>query len=91
MAIIADTINIATAGTRVQAAHKGNIRSIVFRARTDNTNNVYIGGTLVSSTAGLALAPGDSLTLGFKDPISTAQFWADADASANKVDFIGYE
>lgn len=91
MAIIADTISIATAGTRVQAAHKGNVRYMVFRARTDNTNNVYIGGALVSSTAGLALAPGDSLILDFNNPISTSQFWADADTNANKIDLIGYE
>jgi hypothetical protein len=61
------------------------------RARTANTDNIYVGGSLVSSTSGLALAPGESVQLQLADPISTSQFWADADTNANKVDFLGSE
>jgi len=91
MAILSDTLNVPTAGTRVQASHKGNVKAILLRARTANTNNIYIGGSLVSSTSGLALAPGESIQLHLTDPISTSQFWADADTNANKVDFLGTE
>jgi hypothetical protein len=91
MAIISDTINIPAAGTRVQAAHKANVKAILLRARTANTNNVYIGGALVSSASGLALAPGESVQLHLADAISTSQFWVDADTNANKVDFLGSE
>lgn len=91
MAIISDTVNVPAAGTRVQAAHKGNVRAILLRARTANVANIYIGGSLVSSTSGMALAPGESVHLNLTDAISTSQFWVDADTNANKVDFLGAE
>jgi len=91
MAIISDTVNVPTAGTRVQAAHKGNVKSILFKARDANTGYVYLGGSGVSSTAGLTLAPGADITVHFPDAISTAQFWVDADTNANKVDYLGTE
>jgi len=91
MAIISGTINVATAGTRVQAAHKGTIRTVLFKARAANTGKVYLGGSDVSSSAGMALAPGEAIPVNLKDPISTAQFWADADTNNDKVDFLGTE
>ena len=40
---VSGTIKVTAAGTRVQAAHKGNIRSAVFKARADNAGDVYLG------------------------------------------------
>ena len=55
---ISGTIRVTAAGTRVQAAIKGNVRSVVYKARSDNTGNIYLGGSDVSSTDGMTLVPG---------------------------------
>ena len=86
---VSGTIKVTTAGTRVQAAHKGNIRTAVFKARADNTGDVYLGGDDVSSTDGMTLTPGEAIQLQLADPVSTAQFWADAANNNDQVDFIG--
>ena len=86
---VSGTIKVATAGTRVQAAHKGNFTSGVFKARADNTGDVYLGGGDVSSTDGMTLIPGESIQLNLVNPVSTAQFWADAANNNDQVDFIG--
>jgi hypothetical protein len=90
MAIISGTLNVPAAGTRVQAAHDGNVRSILFKARQANTGAFYVGGSGVSSTSGMTLAPGESFQIsGLLDGISTSQFWGDAETNANKVDYVG--
>ena len=88
---VSGTITVAAAGTRVQAAHKGNVRSLVFKARQANTGDVSIGGSDVSSTDGFTLAPGESVGLSFRFAISTAQIWADALNNDDKIDFLGLE
>ena len=80
---------MAAAGTRVQAAHKGNFNTAVFKARSDNTGDVYLGGDDVSSTDGMTLTPGESIQLQLTNPVSTSQFWADAANNNDQVDFIG--
>jgi hypothetical protein len=40
---ISGTIIVAAAGTSVQAANKGNARSMVFKARNDSTVTRYFG------------------------------------------------
>jgi hypothetical protein len=89
MAIISGTLNVPTAGTRVQAAHDGNVKAILFKARQANTGAFYLGGSGVSSTSGMTLAPGEAIQLILPNAISTAQFWGDAETNANKVDYIG--
>jgi hypothetical protein len=90
MAIISGTLNVPTAGTRVQAAHDGNVKTVLFKARQANTGAFYLGGSGVSSTSGMTLAPGESLQLsGLPNGISTSQFWGDAETNANKVDYLG--
>ena len=86
---VSGTIKVTTAGTRVQAAHKGNIKTSVFKARADNTGDVFLGGDDVSSTDGMTLIPGESIQLHLVNPVSTAQFWADAANNNDQVDFIG--
>ena len=86
---VSGTIKVTTAGTRVQASHKGNCKTAVFKARSDNTGDVYLGGSDVSSTDGMTLTPGESIQLQLANPVSTAQFWADAANNNDQVDFIG--
>ena len=50
---ISGTIKVTSASTRVQTAHKGNVRAVVFKARAGNTGDVYLGGNDVSSTDGM--------------------------------------
>ena len=89
MSLISGTITVTSAGTRVQAAHKANVRTVVFKARSDNTGDVYIGGSDVSSTDGMTLTPGESITLESRNAISTAQYYADAANNNDQVDYIG--
>ena len=86
---VSGTIKVTAAGTRVQASHKANVRTVVFKARADNTGDVYLGGSDVSSTDGMTLTPGESIQLQLADPVSTARFWADAANNNDQVDFIG--
>ena len=87
--VISGTIKVTSAGTRVQAGHKGNFKTAVFKARSDNTGDVYLGGEDVSSSAGMTLTPGESIQFQLVDPASTSQFWADAANNNDQVDFIG--
>ena len=86
---VSGTIKVTTAGTRVQASHKGNVKTVVFKARSDNTGDVYLGGDDVSSTAGMTLSPGESIQFQLTNPASTSQFWADAASNNDQVDYIG--
>ena len=86
--VISGTIKVTAAGTRVQAAHKGNAVTAVFKPRSDNTGDVYLGGDDVSSTDGMTLTPGESIQLQLTSPVSTSQFWADAASNDDQVDFI---
>ena len=87
--VVSGTIKVTSAGTRVQAAHKGNFKTVVFKARSDNTGDMYLGGDDVSSSAGMTLTPGESVQFQLANPASTAQFWADAASNNDQVDFIG--
>ena len=86
---VSGTIKVTSSGTRVQAAHKGNVSTAVFKARSDNAGDIYLGGDDVSSTDGMTLTPGESIQLQLANPVSTAQFWADSATNDDQVDFIG--
>jgi len=86
---ISGTIKITAAGTRVQAANKGNARSIIFKARHGNIGDVYLGGSDISSADGMTLIPGEAIHMQVSDPISISQLWADADNDGDQVDFLG--
>jgi hypothetical protein len=86
---ISGTMKVTSAETRVQAAHKGNVRAVVSKARADNTGDVYLGGSDVSSTDGMTLSPGESIEVSLADPESTSQFWADAANNDGQIDFVG--
>ncbi len=86
---ISGTIKVTAAGTRVQAANKGNVRAVIFKARHGNAGDCYIGGSDVSSADGMVLAPGEAIHLQVNDAIATSQFWADAVNNNDQVDFLG--
>ncbi len=88
---ISGTIKVTAAGTSVQAASKGNARSMVFKARNDNTGTCYLGGSDVSATDGMSLVPGESIHLELAYAISSSQFWADAANNDDQIAFIGNE
>ena len=87
--MIVDTIDVAAAGTRVQSGKKGSIKSLLARARSANTGTIYIGDSVVSSSAGLALEPGEAITIHFNGYGKMQDFYADADTSGDDVDLIG--
>ena len=88
---ISGTIRITAAGTRVQAANKGNARSIIFKARHGNMGDVYLGGSDISSTDGMTLVPGEAIHMQVNEPISISQLWADADNDGDQVDFLALD
>ncbi len=88
---ISGTIKITNAGTRVQVSNKGNARSLIFKARHDNTGDCYLGGDDVSSTEGLTLSPGETIHVQVPDSVAISQFWADAANDNDQVDFLGIE
>ncbi len=62
------------------------------RAKSGNTNNVYLGGALVSSTVyDVRLAPGESFTAGMGETIGNSvdlsTYWGDVDTNANGVEY----
>ena len=89
MSLVSGTIAAVEAGTLRRATHKGNVWLILFKARASNTGNAYLGGEDVAASDGLALTPGDAVTLEFAEPISTSQFYAAADNADDAVDFLG--
>ena len=59
------TVNVASAGTRVQVVSSGNaVSAVSFRARTANTGAVYVGDDTVASGSGYELQPGDVVVSG---------------------------
>jgi hypothetical protein len=57
-------VNIPTAGTRVQiTATETYTTTVMLQAAVANVGNIFIGDSSVSSTRGLALSPGQVLTL----------------------------
>jgi hypothetical protein len=90
MAVVSGTITVSSAGTAVQADHKGNFRTVMFKARSGNAGKVYIGGSDVSSSDGMELDRGDTITFNLTEDASSSQFWADAANNDDKVDFFGY-
>ena len=54
MAII-DSITVTTAGTAVKSPKSGTVKAILFKARSSNAGNAYVGASSVSSASGVEL------------------------------------
>lgn len=97
MRVDAFTVNVPTAGTRVQLHTGGglNLRDKIlwvrFRGRPLNTGTVYVGISDVAATNGWSLENGDDagLTLDFRaygGSVEAQDFWVDAATNADKVE-----
>lgn len=56
-----------TAGTRVQLATSTACVKVNIQAKASNSDYVYVGGSAVSATSGIALSPTSSITLNIND------------------------
>jgi len=86
--MIVTTIKVTAAGTRVQSSKAGAIKSVLVRARSDNTGTAYVGDSDVSSTNGLALEPGEAETIHFNGFGKLNDFYADVDTNNDQVDLF---
>ena len=88
--VLIDTVDIPTAGTRVQLSTLANsVVSVTFKARNGNTGSIYIGTSNVASTKGFELRTNESLVFNFvakvvSVPMST--WYADTATNGNDVD-----
>jgi uncharacterized protein YcfJ len=81
---------VATAGTAEALASSATLcRRVIIHARKENTDDVVIGGSTVVALAttrrGVALAPGQSLTLNIDD---LNKVYVDALVSGEGVSFV---
>lgn len=89
------TATVTTAGTRVRLSSTSILsESILVIAAAANTNNVYVGGSDVSSTNGIPLSPGQSIVLqgaaarNSSEQINAKEIWLDADTNGNIARYL---
>ncbi len=87
MAIV-NTITVATAGTAVQSPSSGTVKAVLFKARSSNTGNAYVGDSNVSSSRGVELQPGESFHMVLQGYGKLQSWYADADNNDDAVDFV---
>lgn len=96
--IVADSVDIPTAGTRVQLKNSpARVLSILFKARAGNGGLIYIGDVTVAAAVGVELSAGEALTLPISDSVQEggkthtvplSDFYADTSNSGDDVDYI---
>ena len=85
----ATTIKVLSPGTAVQASPKSNTRVLLLKARPSNSGTIYAGASDVSAADGMALPPGDAITLAGRIAQSFSNIWADADIANDQLDITG--
>ena len=84
------TINVGTAGTRVQVSNTTQkVRWIKFSAKTGNSGITYVGISDVAAANGYELSANDSLELNFREHGGSEVlnvFYVDAATNNDKVD-----
>jgi len=84
------TVTVASAGTRVPLATSGHaVSAVSFKARAANAGSVFVGDDSVSSANGYELAPGDELTMSFRESVDLRRFYVDAASDNDSVDYAG--
>ena len=84
------TVTVVSAGTRVALATSGNaVSAVSFKARADNGGKVFVGDDSVTSGDGYELAPGDELTISFRESVDLRRFYVDAANNDDRVDYAG--
>ena len=93
--IASDSIDVPTAGTRVQISTIDNpVLSITFKARKGNSGNAYVGDVTVAAASGFELDPGESITLDPSQVVHEATtvflsvFYVDVASNGDDVDYI---
>ena len=84
---------VTTAGTAVALASSTRVRSVMIQANNANTNNIYVGGSTVSSSSyGTFLTAGNSVTIEAPDmgnsganDLDLADIYIDADTDGEGV------
>lgn len=82
---------VTTAGTAVQIEDGtfAFVRSITIIAESDNTGQIYVGGSDVASTTNAGLDSGDSLSITAPGGLKLTDIYIDASVSSDGVDFYG--
>ncbi len=84
------TVTVESAGTRVPLVSSGNaVSAVSFKAREANAGKVFVGDDSVSSSDGYELAPGDELTVSFRESVDLRRFYVDAAEDNDRVDYAG--
>ena len=87
MAIV-DSITVTTAGTAVKSPKSGTVKAILFKARSSNAGNAYVGASSVSSSSGVELQPGEAVHMVFQGREKLQNWYADAENNSDRVDFV---
>ena len=77
-------IAVATAGTQVRVGG-GSIKSVLIKANSDNTGNIFVGTSTVSSTTGLILVPGEFVSMDVSD---LGNVWVDCATNGDGVSYL---
>ena len=79
---------VTTSGTEVALAATGTYSSVVIIAKAANTNQIYVGGSDVTTSTNDGLDAGDSLTIAPRGGgIVLSDIYIDADTDGEGVDF----
>jgi len=77
---------VATAGTQEALASSQAVKSVTIKALSTNTGLIYVGDSSVSSTTGLQLSAGDSVSL---DIANLATVYIDSAVNGEGVSYLG--
>lgn len=84
--IAAAAKDVTTAGTaEALAASSTRVLAVVIRAKSGNTDSIYVGASDVDSTDGFPLAAGEAITLNVRD---LADVYVDAAVNGEGVHYI---
>ena len=78
--------DVASAATAVQLTANAKRGYLIIKAKTSNTNNIYVGDSSVAAANGYILAAGEAVAVG-SDNLS--EWYIDADTNGEGVTFVG--
>ena len=94
--IIQGSKDVTTAGTREQLITVAtSVRTVIIQSKRANTDNIFVGDSNISSTTGISIAPGDSISFdppkdkhGTNSLFDLSDFWLDSAVNGEGVTFI---
>jgi hypothetical protein len=85
-------VDILTAGSRVQLSNSANrVKWIKAKANPGNTGNIFFGGSDVSATLGIILAPADTVGVEIDlrpGSMPLSDFYADTATNGNDITWL---